>query len=142
LQGRVKGDGVDRSHLLPASNVTKFGVEVRKAVDQLLSLQTLLQTNERTGHEPPPRGDLNSMFNETLEPIYNSERHLFPPDMDRLEISSSYKVFRMLRRSSDSRAIDEGVDKMDINIVNWWRRVKAGGGRNPVMDMMMHYADL
>jgi hypothetical protein len=147
LLGRVKGEGIDRNRTLPSVNETKSGVRVRDAVGRLLDLQRAHgRTNGPAITDPSgtmyTSADLNSMFAETLEPIFDSERHLFPPDMERDEITSSFQVFRTLRKTSDSRAIDEGVDRTDIDTVNRWRRVEGSGGRRPAMEMIMHYADL
>jgi hypothetical protein len=45
-----------------------------------------------------------------------------------------------LRRSSDTRALNEGVSKDDIDLVNQWHQVKKAGGKRPAFDMRHHSA--
>jgi hypothetical protein len=56
------------------------------------------------------------------------------------EIEQNYHAFRSFRRSSDTRALNQGVKRDDIDIVNRWHQVERAAGNRPSFDMRHHYA--
>ena len=51
-------------------------------------------------------------------------------------------MFRSLRRSLDSHALNVKVSPTDIDIVNRWEGVEAAKGQRPGRAMIYHYADV
>jgi hypothetical protein len=147
LLGRVKGESGDRRHLLPAVDVTSSGIRVKRSISRLM------YAHSRAGRKHGPaiadeRGnlftsrDLNLMFLEAIEPIFDQARELFPPDMERQQLSTAYQVFRTLRKSSDSRALNQGVGKDDIDLINRWSKQEGANGRKPTLEMRQYYAQM
>ena len=146
LLGRVKGETIDRAHLLPCVQITSSGINVRGAIRRLLELK------ERRGQKDGPAisneegkmykmRDLDEMLHDVLEEIFTSNKQLFPDDIKDMEdVKKHYQCFRSFRRASDTRAIEQRVPSPDIDIVNRWRKLEAGGGRRPGFSMQQHYA--
>ena len=61
---------------------------------------------------------------------------------NRDEIAEHYQVFRSLRRSSDSRALEQRVKDSDIDIVNRWQKIEKAQGSRPTFQMKYHYAEV
>jgi hypothetical protein len=80
---------------------------------------------------------------EVLEELFISNRELFPTKMETLEdLRKSYQVFRTLRRTSDTQALEMRVSKDDIDVVNRWAGVERAQGRRPGREMRHYYADI
>ena len=145
LLGRVKGETFDSAHLFFSVNTTGSGIPVRDSVCRLMALhaqagrQSGPAISDHLGNLYSTRA-LDGMFLEVIEPLFDNERSLFPPDIEREHLSSVYQVFRTLRKSSDSRALDMGVGQSDIDTVNRWSKVEKAGARRPRLEMRQHYA--
>ena len=148
LRGQVKGEHGERCHVLPCVPLTSSGINVRESVERLLKLKRL------QGHEDGPaissvKGrvfsthSVNDCFVDGLVDLFESRRELFPPRASSLdEVRKIYHVYRSLRRSSDSRALDMQVPGEDIDVVNRWEGVEAAKGKRPNRTMKQHYADI
>jgi hypothetical protein len=146
LLGKIKGESQDRDHLLPCSPVTSSGIEVKASVDRLI------QAKERIGcfDGPPISGRdgralltqcINGALIEMLEEIFEADPSLFPPGITSKEnLSENYQAFRTLRKTSDTRAIEKWVGKLDIDVVNRWATVENAKGQKPSRPMRQHYA--
>ena len=83
------------------------------------------------------------MLHEALTIIFTEEPSLFPINMDKIdEIPIHYQCFRTFHRSSDTKAIEEGVSTTDINVVNRWKTIENSKGKRPNHPMHLHYAQL
>ena len=90
-----------------------------------------------------PTTRLNSLFHDALASVYERTPSLFLSNIKSVDdIETNYNVFRSFRRGSDTRAIAQGVSKLDIDVVNRWKGVERGKGRRPGMSMEHHYADV
>lgn len=131
LSGRLKGEDNTRLHHIPCVKITKSGINVEYLIERLLSLkhkQGLYDgpaiSNER-GFLLPAK-ELDTCFHELLIELYMSRPDMFPPSINSAEdIVDNYKCFRLLRRTSNTRVLDEKVDGTDIYIVNKWEQVKT-----------------
>lgn len=86
---------------------------------------------------------LDRLLVEILEEIYEDLPALFPPSIqDKDDISDHYQVYRTLRRSSDTRALEQEVRESDIDIVNRWQTVEKAKGNRPTLQMKYHYAQV
>jgi hypothetical protein len=124
LLGKIKGESQDRDHLIPCSPVSSSGIEVKASVDRLI------QAKARIGCFDGPvilgRGGralstqcINRALIEILEEIFEADPSLFPTDITSKEkLPENYQAFRMLRKTSDTRAIEKRVGKLDIDVVN------------------------
>jgi hypothetical protein len=80
---------------------------------------------------------------EVLEDLFGSNRDLFPTKFETTQdLQKSYQVFRTLRRTSDTQALEMKVNKDDINVVNRWTGVEKSQGRRPGREMRHYYADI
>ena len=86
--------------------------------------------------------DIDDLLIEILEEIFDSRPNLFPPSIESKEsIREFYHCFRTFRRTSDSRAIEQNVNQVDIDIVNRWQKLEKSKGRRPNQPMKLHYAE-
>ena len=147
LMGRVKGENHDRCHLIPCVNETGSGIRVRNIVLRHMDFKRSL--GQRVG---PLISDLNGFLfedkriddclTELLEEMFELDSTGFPAEIDEKEkLPEFYQCFRTFRRTSDTRALDVGVDGNDIDIVNRWEKKEKAGTRKPGMEMKQHYAD-
>ena len=68
---------------------------------------------------------------------------MFPKNIKSIDdVKSSYQVFRSLRRTSATRALEVKIDGTDIDIVNRLEGVEGASGRRPNRQMKHHYADV
>ena len=57
-----------------------------------------------------------------------------------VDISKSFAIFRSLRRGSQTRATEAGVDERTIDLINRWRKNERR--RMTAMPMRDHYLDM
>ena len=64
---------------------------------------------------------MNKMLWEIMKELYLEDPDLFPKSITCVEdIRTKIQLFRSMRRSSDSQALQKGVSQTDISIVNRW----------------------
>ncbi len=148
LLGKIKGETGDRAHLLPCVVKTSSGIKVRMVLKRLLDFKRSVgQVNgpaisDLKGKILDSRA-LNDAFLEILEDLFESARDLFPSSIGDIEtLRKRIHVFRTLRRTSDSIAIEEKVAQADIDVVNRWQAVEKAAGSRPNRPMRQHYAEL
>jgi hypothetical protein len=148
LQGTVKGETNDRDHLLPCAPVTDSGVDVKASLQRLMTHKASLgftdgpAISDSRGRSFSSK-DMSASFLEILEDLFDSERHLFPPDITSKELlRERYQAFRSFRRTSDSRAAEMNVSASDIDIVNRWESVERAKGKRANMSMRLHYLQI
>jgi hypothetical protein len=148
LLGQIKGESGDRAHLIPCVPMTSSGIDVRASVTRLIEFK------RSRGHTNGPAiSDLsgnvlshramNDAMMEVLEELFDSHRELFPasiPDKETLRVR--IQVYRTLRRTSDTRALEQKVDRSDIDVVNRWKALERANGNRPNRPMRQHYAEL
>jgi hypothetical protein len=84
---------------------------------------------------------LDDLLVELLEELHDEDTKWFPMSIQtKDDIGSAYQVFRSLRRSSDTRALEANVSKADIDVVNRWHTIEASKGNRPNLPMQKHYA--
>ena len=80
---------------------------------------------------------------EVLEDLFGSNQDLFPTKVETIQdLRKSYQVFRTLRRTSGTQALEMKVNKDDIDVVNRWAGVEKAQGRRPGQEMRHYYADI
>lgn len=148
LLGKVKGEQHHRCHLLPCCTVTSSGIKIKEWIGRLL------EQKKRLGFVDGPAisdskgnvrtcAQMDDMLVEILEENYEDHPELFPPSINsKEEISESYSVFRSLRRSSDTRALEQNVSQTDIMLFNRWSTVERARGNRATFSMYQHYAQI
>lgn len=148
LRGKVKGDHGEICHVLPCVILTSSGINVKDSVGRLLSLK------RSQGFDDGPaissvKGivlltySVNDCLVEALCQLFESSPELFSTKVTSLEqVRKVYHIYRSLRRSSDSKALDMEVSGEDIDIVNRWEGVERAQGNRPNRSMKHHYADI
>jgi hypothetical protein len=137
LLGKIKGESGDRAHLLPCVPKTSSVIKVREKLKQLLDFKKSI--GQVTG---PAISDirgkiyssrlLNDAFLESLKDLFDTHRELFPASIeDKETLRKRIQAYRTFRQTSDSIAIDEGVDQTDIDVVNRWQAVEKAKGSRP-----------
>ena len=87
--------------------------------------------------------DMSSSLIEILEDLFDTNRAFFPLDITSKELlKDRYQAFRSYRRSSDTRATEEGVAKADIDLVNRWETVERAKCKRQNMPMRLHYTQV
>jgi len=73
--------------------------------------------------------------------IYQDDKNSFPQKI-RYENDKRnyYQCFRTFRKSSDTRALERGVTKVDIDIVNKWKSDENSKSNKPSLLMHLLYA--
>ena len=86
---------------------------------------------------------LDDVLHEILLELFQTRRGLFPGKIKTEdELKTSYQVFRTLRRTSDTVALDAKVNPDDIDIVNRWEGVECAKNSRPGRSMRHHYSDI
>ena len=148
LWGQFKGENVERAHLLPCSDITKSGIEVRTWVRRAVLLS---KDNNRTkgplmthrnGTKISSR-DIDEIFHSHLMQVWNQKPHLFPSHAigDEEDIVNKYSNFRSFRRGSNTRAKEMNVSVSDTDIINRWRVKESSGTRKEGGPMDQTYTD-
>lgn len=146
LLGLVKGEHQGRCHLLPCIKITSSEICVYAWMDRLMDAKI-----SRGFRDGPLISDwlgkvlttdvLDKMLTEILEEVYEENPKLFPASVtSRDDIAEFYQVYRSIRRSSDSRALEQKVKESDIDIVNRWQKIEKAQGNRPTFQMKYHYA--
>jgi hypothetical protein len=146
LLGKVKGEHRDRCHLLPCVNVTSSGINVRNWVEKLMILKGEMGCVNgpliaNMDGSVMSTARLDGGLLEILEEIFDNKPNLFQGAVTcKEELGLAYQVFRSPRRTSDTRAIEQQVAKIDIEVVNRWKVVEGAQGNRPAHQMHQHYA--
>jgi hypothetical protein len=148
LRGKIKGKHNACCHLLMCVPVTGTGLRIRDSVKWLLELKAAQgltdgpALSKENSHLFSSRAVDDSML-EVLEDLFISNQDLFPTKIETSQdLQKSYQVFRILRRTLDTWALEMRVSKDDINVMNWWAGVKKAQGRQPRREMQHYYADV
>ena len=148
LLGKMKGETLDKSHLIPCANITSTGIKVRSIVRRLAKLkrkQNLIDgpaISDLKGH-PFSTLELDGLFVGVLEYLYEAQPTLFPANFEGKEhIRERYHCFRTWRKTSNTRARELGLKADDIDIVNKWDQVGNKGGKRPTGAMRQYYVQL
>jgi len=146
LLGKVKGELREREHHLPCVNVTSSGLNIRNRINCFLEEKRRLgftsgpAISDHSGNLFPLRS-LNEMLWEALMKIYQDDKSSFPRKIrDENDIRNYYQCFRTFRRTSDTRALERGVAKADIDIVNKWKSDENSKSNKPSLPMHLLYA--
>jgi hypothetical protein len=149
LRGKIKGEQNDRCHLLPCCNITSSGLNVREWMWMLITQKESSRqiTGPAISHANGnivTTGFLDFKLALILEEIFDSAPEMFPVTLrnNKDELGNVYQVFRTLRRSSDTRAIEQNVTKVDIDTVNRWHGTEMAAGNRPHRSMYQHYAQV
>lgn len=148
LLGKIKGEHHGRCHLLPSVKITSSLICVYGWVNELMNSKI-----SRGFTNGPLFSDwegkvfttdaLDKMLCEILEELFDEKPSLFPASVtNREEISDCYQVYRSIRRSSDTRALEQKVSASDIDIVNRWQKMEKAQGNRPALQMKYHYVQV
>jgi hypothetical protein len=148
LLGKIKGETEDRAHLIPCVPITSSGINVKASLDHLMTFKASL--GFRTGPaisdirgQILSNSSLNDSLLEILEVFFDSHRELFPASVtDKEMLRKRVQVYRTLRRTSDTRAINKRIGQADIDVVNRWNSLESADGNRPHRPMRQHYAEL
>jgi hypothetical protein len=121
---------------------------IRESVARLMDLKA----NKGVIHGPAISKENGNLFSsramddsllEGLEDLFGSNQDLFPTKfVTTQDLQKSYQVFRTLRRTSDTQALEMQVNKDDIDMVHCWAGVEKAQGRRPICEMRHYYADI
>jgi len=146
LIGKVKGDREVRTYLLRSVPVTISGINVKMWRDKLLKLHEFEDRNrgpaicDDNGYLISHR-IMNEMLWTVMEELYSEDPDQFPKAITCLEdIPSRLQVYRFIRKTSGSRALEMGISASDINLVNRWSSEKRAKGRKPSEHLCISYS--
>ena len=113
LFGKLKGQEQYREHQIPCVNVTKSGINIK------YTIQRLVQSKEALGLTSGPaisdsRGcllpsrEIDTMFHDLLTELFEMDSSLFPLTVTSTEeVIENYRVNRTLRRTANTRALED-----------------------------------
>jgi len=139
---RLKGEHHDLQHLIPCSNITSSGINVKAIITNHL------QVKEQSGFVDGPvisnhEGVILSvklvddMIHTLLIDLFHHDSNLFPPSIDTIQkISTSYQCFRTFR------ATEMGISTNDVNTVNRWQDNQHGKRKKVANNMHQHYTQI
>jgi hypothetical protein len=71
---------------------------------------------------------LNDSFLDSLEDLFDTHRELFPVSIpDKETLRKRVQVYRTLRQTSDTWALEEKVGQTDIDVINHWKALESSG---------------
>ena len=145
LLGRLKGEQHDLQHLIPCSNSTLSGINIRSTIQAHLELKRQAQLIDGpaiSNHEGILLSTkyVDDTVHELLNDIFQSDHSLFPPSIDSPEkISYSYQCFRSFRRTSATRATEVGISTNDANTISRWQEGQNKKAKKSSSSMRQHY---
>ena len=148
LLGKIKGELVDRQHLIPCTHVTSTGINVREIVKRLIRLKKSQGFNDGPAISDEKgkslsSSELDDLMIQSLEGIYDKEPNLFPPNVrSKEDIRERYHCFRTWRKTSATRAGEVRVNSNDVNTVNRWDEVGGTKGQPSGQPMRQYYIQL
>ena len=147
LLGRFKGETGERNVMLPLAAVTRSGIKIREAIDQLVDI--LKVEGKNVGELAPAichkngksisRTEINSEFVAAIEKVQDQNNHLIAKNID---VAGAYNIYRSLRRGATSRATVVGLGRPEIERNNRWRNFQTRSGSMPRMKMHDVYIDI
>jgi len=148
LLGRLKGEKHDLTHLIPCVNKTKSGLNIRSIIARLIELKASANLfigpaiSTMDGKVLTSKA-VDDILHDVLTDIFLDSNNLFPPQIDSIEkIRNSYQCFRSFRRSSTTRATEQGVSTLDGDVVSRWKAKEDSKGKRPNLGMRQHYTQL
>jgi len=148
LLGKLKGEHHDLQHLIPCCNRTSTGINVRRTLDRLIELKRSANLTQGPAISTVDGKVLSSktmddILHAVLIDIFITDDTLFPPNIDSVEkVRNSYQCFRTFRRSSATRATEQGVSSSDTNVINRWKVEENSKGKRPAIGMHQHYTQI
>lgn len=87
--------------------------------------------------------DSNTMLVELLIECYQENQKLFLVAIDHIDkIIKCYQWFRAVRSTIVTRAFEEEVNEIDVNIVNRWKDIETTQGIRPSLAIWLHYSQV
>ena len=108
MLGRIKGEDVERPHLIPCANTTSTNIQVKAVLRRLMKWK--IKQGIVTGPaisdcqgKSLPTSEFDDLISEILEAIFDCKPELFPPHiLGKENISEMYHCFRTFHRISDT----------------------------------------
>jgi len=147
LLGKLKGERHDLTHLIPCANRTSSGLNIRRIILRLINLKESANLIDGPAISTMEGIVLNSrivddILHAVLIDLFLESDNLFPPKVDSIEkLKNSYQCFRTFRRTSATRATEQGVSTSDANVVNRWKSDENLKGKRPSVGMHQHYTE-
>ena len=147
LKGKIKGESIERDHILPCANITSSGINVRVWLQMLVKAHSMAGRKGGPGitnwdgvvHNP---AYIDGLLHEQLINLFE-RGDSFPNEIKTDDdICERFSVFRSLRRASTTRALNQGISTDDINVINRWKAVEIAKGKRPSRPMRQHYAEI
>ena len=85
---------------------------------------------------------IDAKLHEYLVQLFDNSVN-FPLEIKTLEdIYKRFLAFHLLRRVSNTRALNMNVSALDIDVINQWKTMEAAKGKKPNHPMRQHYAEV
>jgi hypothetical protein len=137
LLGTVKGEHLEREHLLPTVNETQSGIPARRWLKRVLGANRMCGQSSGPAFCNKDGGvltsrDMNACLHETLGELLVEHPIMFLADVrTRANIEEKYNVYRSSHCGSDSQAIVMNLSKTNIDVVYRWQKKEAAGTSRP-----------
>jgi hypothetical protein len=141
LIGEFKRELGTRHHLLALASVTSSGIELRRWLENLMSIREKegCRTGPAFGHKDGSVGlisEYNAIFHYFLRNFQKEE-----PDVISLmhDVEANCSFLCMFRRTAKGRARAAQLDSGGQNTMNRWRKIEEAKGKCPQFNMVDHY---
>ena len=146
LLGRFKAESGEDKHVAVICNVSKSGLEFRLWLERVAAVLKMEQKHLGAGPAFCHTDGTMMRSYEMDEELYIGLRKVQQerPDLlpTEVEVEKVYGTFRSLRQGSHTRATEEGIRGVDLELVNRWRMFESGKGGRPHMSMRQHYLEI
>jgi hypothetical protein len=146
LVGQFKLEIGEDKHVAVVTNISKSGLRFRLWLERLAWLLIQEKKDKLAGpafcHEDGTMlrsFELDREFHNSLRIVQLERPDLIP---DKIDVSKSYGTFRSLRRGSLTKAMEEGIEGQDLELINRWRKFENSKGGSPHMSMREHYLEI
>ena len=146
--GKIKGERTRRSHLIPCSNVTSSGIKIKEIVSRSVQMKSACSfsrgpaISDKDG-QLMSSANMDKMLCIILFKLFELNPDRFPPHIKTPnDIEERYYSYRTWRRTSDTRALEQGVDGKDIDVVNRWSNAEKSKKGKVNQPMKQHYAQI
>ena len=148
LLGQLKGDEGEQLHLMHSVNETGSGLRVREWLERLMRYNESHGRQSGNGYKDP-QGELvlgrwmEARFHEVLLAVWDRDPRLFPSHVENEDdVVTRYRVFRSLRRGSETRSMAQKVSSNDRHVVLRWKAPTKGGGHRVSKGLEQLYTDV
>jgi hypothetical protein len=144
LLGRFKTESGEHYHLIPIVWKTSSGLEPGKWYERMVDWYRLKATTQGPVFRKKDGARILTSEYEYIILSKFEEIQAARPDLisASIDVFDAYGLRRSFRRGSDTEALNQEVDTLDIHFMNRWRIMEKAKGKKPMLRMISSYAEM